>query len=223
MDDQPPAPPPQNPVEAIENKRRIFEFIRRVPGVHLRGIQRELAIPYGTAEYHLHALEDAGLVRTSPDGNLRRYFAADFAYEDREVLAMLRKRPTRRLVIALLERYELSHRDLAAAAGVKPPTLSYHLSRLEGKRIVAVRRDGRFVWVRLRDPHLMTRILIAHGRTFADDAVNRFLETFGGPMAPAQPDPAPRSAEVQDGTEVQAPVPPPVPLLQRLARPEGDE
>jgi len=223
MEDGQTAPPGESLVQVIENRRRIFEFIRRMPGVHLRGIQREMAIPYGTAEYHLHALEDAGLVRTAPDGNLKRYFAADFAFEDREVLALLRKRPTRRMVLALLEKFELTHRDLAEAAGVKPPTLSYHLGRLEGKRVVVLRRDGRFVWVRLRDPQLMTRILIAHGRTLSDEAVTRFLDTFGAPMAPGQPDPAAKAIDQADGGDLQPSRAAPSPLLGPRPHAEGDE
>lgn len=171
---------------ALENRRRIYEFIRRTPGAHLREIQRALLLPYGTAEYHLHALEDAELVRAAADGNLKRYFAADFAYGDRLVLGLLRKRPVRAVVVALLEKGELTHQDLAHAAGIKPPTLSYHLPRLEAAHVVAIRRDGRFTRVHLVDPKLMGRLLVAHARSFADSAVDRFLETWSGFEVPRE-------------------------------------
>ncbi len=137
-------------------------------------------MPYGTAEYHLHALEDAQLVRAVEDGNLKRYFAADFAFADHTLLGLLRKRPVRAVVMALLERGELTHQDLAAAAGIKPPTLSYHLPRLQAAGLVAVRHEGRFAWVRLADPKLIARLLVTHGRSLADGAVDRFVETWSG-------------------------------------------
>jgi len=164
----------------LENRRRLYDFIRRTPGAHLREIQRGVSLPYGTAEYHLHALEEAQLVRTSEDGNLKRYFAADFAFADRALLGLLRKRPVRSVVLALLERGELSHQDLAHAGGIKPPTLSYHMPRLEAAGVVVVRREGRYSFIRLVDPKLMTRLLVAHARSFADGAVDRFLETWSG-------------------------------------------
>ena len=212
--------PVANRVLAIENRRRIYDCIKRTPGTHLRGIQRELAMPYGTAEYHLHALEDAGLVRATSDGNLKRYFAADFSFEDRAVLGLLRKRPIRAIVIALLAKQEMAHQDLAAAAGVKPPTLSYHLVRLEGAKVVEVRRDGRYALVRLHDPNLMERLLITHGRSFGDAAVDRFLETWGGFGAPA---PLPEGDPSWAGDSVWPQGTPPSALLPRRPAPNGEE
>ncbi len=158
--------------------------MKRTPGAHLREIQRGLALPYGTAEYHLHVLEEAQLLRTTQDGNLKRYFVADFPFADRTTVGLLRKRPVRRIVLALLEKGELTHHDLAAAAGVRPPTLSYHLPRLEAARLVETRRDGRFTIVRLFDPKNAERLLVAHGGSLGDGAVDRFLETWSSFEAP---------------------------------------
>ncbi len=187
-----------NAALALENRRRLYDFIRRTPGAHMREIQRALGLPYGTAEYHLRALEDAELVRTAVDGNLKRYFAADFAFADRSLLGLLRKRPVRAVVLALLERSELSHQDLAEAAGIKPPTLSYHMPKLEAAGVVGVRREGRFTLVRLSDPKLMARLLVTHGRSMADGAVDRFLETWTGFAVPGPERPA---AEVDEKKE----------------------
>jgi DNA-binding transcriptional ArsR family regulator len=122
------------------------------------------------------------------------------------VLGLLRRRPIRRIAVALLERGELTHQELAAACGLKPPTLSYHLQRLEAAKVAAVAREGRFSRVRLVDPKLVARLLVTHGRSFADAAVDRFLETWSGfeiplidkesapPVAEGQPPPAQQSA-----------------------------
>lgn len=225
MDDGEVPKPAQTPGEGLENRRRIFEFIKRTPGAHLRGVQRGIGLPYGTAEYHLHALEDAGLVRTVMDGNLKRFFAADFAFEDRATLSILRKRPIRRVVVTLLEKKEMTHRDLAEAAGVKPPTLTYHLNRLEGANLIAVRRVGRFAYIRLVDPKLAMRLLIAHGQSFADAAVDRFLETFGGTAAARVPEPDPVKVQPDgvDTNDLQSAQGPAFSLLAPLPRPDGDE
>jgi len=164
----------------VENRRRIFEAIRGSPGIHLREIVRRLALPYGTAEYHLRVLEQEEIVRAVVEDNFRRYYPADFAFSDRAVLGVLRKRPTRRIAVVLLERGELTHQELAAAAGLKPSTLSYHLQRLESAKIASVAREGRYSHIRLVDPKLVARLLVTHGSSFVDAAVDRFLETWSG-------------------------------------------
>jgi predicted transcriptional regulator len=179
---------------SLENRQRIYNFVRRTPGAHLREVQRALGLPYGTAEYHLHALERTQLVRTSMDGNLKRFFAADFAFTDRTVLGLLRKRPIRAVVVALMERGEMTHQELAEAARVKPPTLSYHLPKLERAGVVETRRDGRFTRVSLADAKAMERLLVAYGRSFADGAVDRFLRTWANFKLHEGPE-APKSAE----------------------------
>lgn len=143
-------------------------------------MQRGLDLAYGTAEYHLHALEDADLVRTVADGNLKRYFVAEFSFTDRPALGLLRKRAVRAVVLALLEQGEMTHQRLAEAAGIRPPTLSYHLPKLQAAGIVVVRKEGRFSYIRVADPKVVTRLLVAHGRTMADAAVDRFLSTWSG-------------------------------------------
>ena len=182
-------------------------MIRGSPGIHLREIVRRLELPYGTAEYHLRVLEQEEIVRAVVEDNFRRYYPADFAFSDRAVLGILRKRPTRRIAVALLERGEMTHRDLAAAAGLKPSTLSYHLQRLESAKIASVARQGRFSRIQLVDPKLVARLLVTHGGSFADAAVDRFLETWSGFEA------APRSEESA----------PPAPLAEppSPSRPEG--
>ena len=164
----------------IDSRRRIFELIQRTPGAHLREVQRAVELPYSTVEYHLRALERAELIRSVEDGNLKRHFAADMPVPDRALLGLLRRKRIRAVVVALLEGGELSHQDLAAAAGLKPPTLSYHLPRLEAAHVLQVRRDGRYTRVSLKDPNLMARVLVAHGRSFSDGAVDRFVATWSG-------------------------------------------
>lgn len=177
----------------MATRQRIFEFVKGTPGAYLREVQRTLGLAYGTAEYHLHVLEDAELLRTVADGNLKRYFVADFSFADRAVLGLLRKRAVRAIMLALLDKGELTHQVLAEAAGIKPPTLSYHLPKLEEAGLVVVRKEGRFSHVAVADTKLVTRLLVAYGRTMADGAVDRFIATWSAFEAPGG---APEEREV---------------------------
>ncbi|HEX9710815.1 MAG TPA: helix-turn-helix domain-containing protein [Candidatus Thermoplasmatota archaeon] len=193
----PPAPDP--PDLKLENRRRIYGLIREKPGIHLREVVRELEMPYGTAEYHLRVLEAGGLVRAVDEDNYRRYYEADVALRDRRAIGLMRKRPVRAVVIALIERGELSHHDLAAAAGLKPSTLSYHLARMEGAALLRTRQEGRFTMVSIADPALVERLLFTHGRSFGDEAVDRFLDTWAPFEAPPPARPAPSKGPGEAG------------------------
>lgn len=185
----------------LENRRRIVALVHACPGIHLREVVRELEMPYGTAEYHLRVLEDLGLLRAVEEDNYRRYFEQDVAPRDRRVMGLMRKRPVRAVVLALLERGPASHHDLALASQLKPSTLSYHLERMERAGLIERRHEGAYTIVSLAEPDLVQRLLLAHGRSFGDDAVERFLDTWSSfevsapkrlPEAPATAPPASR-------------------------------
>jgi DNA-binding transcriptional ArsR family regulator len=200
-----PAPRGEGGAATLATRQRIFEFVKSTPGAYLREVQRTLGLAYGTAEYHLHVLEDAQLLRTVADGNLKRYFAADFSYADRAVLGLLRKRAVRAIILALLDRGEMTHQVLAEAAGIKPPTLSYHLPKLEAAGILVVRKEGRYSHVAVADTKSVTRLLVAYGRTMADAAVDRFIATWSAFEAPAgAPGMAPREAAGEPAKEKEA-------------------
>jgi DNA-binding transcriptional ArsR family regulator len=148
-------------------------------------------MPYGTAEYHLRVLEDRGVIRAVEEDNYRRYFEQDVAPRDRRVMGLMRKRPVRAVILALLRAGESSHQDVAQASQLKPSTLSYHLDRMERAGLVQRRHEGPRTLVSLVEPELVERLLLAHGRSFGDDAVESFLDTwssFGPPPPRRVPD-----------------------------------
>lgn len=62
-----------DPLE-LDTRRRIYRHLQKVPGAHMREIGRDLEIPMGTLEYHLHYLVKAGLLTTRQDARYTRYF-----------------------------------------------------------------------------------------------------------------------------------------------------
>ena len=46
----------------LESRRKIYEAIEKVPGIHFRELNRRLGIPLGVIEYHLKYLEQHELI-----------------------------------------------------------------------------------------------------------------------------------------------------------------
>jgi predicted transcriptional regulator len=69
-----------------ENRRRIYRFVNRNPGLHLRELQRQLNIPLSSLDYHLDYLVRKGLLYREGDGFYTRFFDEDLDKRDREIL-----------------------------------------------------------------------------------------------------------------------------------------
>lgn len=155
----------------------IYRCVVRTPGAHLRGIERLTRLPLGQVLYHLDRLERMGLVVSKRDAGFRRYYSASAVRRgERPVLAALRHDAPRRLILALLQRGPLPHKDLQEALGLAGSTLSFHLQRLLSAGVVErlPREEGRAF--ALAQPELARRELVRYRASFADPEVDRFVD-----------------------------------------------
>lgn len=132
---------------SLENgtRRSVYDRVRDHPGSTIAEVAESVGVSHSTATYHLETLEDAGLVVSIIDGNKRRFFANAGAYDARErrTLAALENETTHELVAVLARRGPMYRSHLAEELGVAPPTVNWHLDRLEGVDAVAEEPDGR--------------------------------------------------------------------------------
>lgn len=153
---------------------------------------------YGAVDYHLRRLEQRGLIRGEPSEQLKVFFTTEFPREDRALAAAIRGDPVRRIVVALLSLKELTHGDLSNATGLGLSTVSHHAKRLVRKGIVVARDEGRRTFFTLADPARAERILIRHGHSIGDGALDAYITVWSEwrrPRAPKEePGPPPPSS-----------------------------
>lgn len=128
-----------------DTRRRIFEQVRMMPGSSIADIATSVGVSHSTASYHLDKLLGFNLVTSTTDGNKVRYFVNGgvFTEEERRVLAALDHPETRR-VLAMIVKNPMCYRaELTTLLGVSPPTVSWHLERLVGAKLVQEQRVGR--------------------------------------------------------------------------------
>ena len=159
-------------------ERRIFRIIREAPGVHVREIERRAGVAYGAVDYHLRRLEERGLVRGEPSEQLKVYFTTEFPREDRALAAAIRADPARRILAALLSLKELAHGELADATGLGLSTVSHHAKRLALKGVVVARAEGRRTIFSLAEPTRVERVLIRHGHSVGDGALDAYITVW---------------------------------------------
>ncbi|MBW3582894.1 MAG: winged helix-turn-helix transcriptional regulator [Euryarchaeota archaeon] len=121
-------------------RERVLETIRRFPGIHLRGLIKELDTSTALARYHIQVLEKEGRVRSSEVGGFVRYFPVEdykeLSRDEREMLNVLRQERPLEIVLTLLEFGPMQHRDLLETMGGSKGTLTYHLDKLVAAGIV---------------------------------------------------------------------------------------
>lgn len=182
---------PEDPLE-LDTRRRIYQHLQKHPGSHMREIGRELEIPMGTLEYHLHYLVKADLLTTRQDARYTRYFATgELSRREKDVLAVLRQTVPRQIAAHLLLEPGSSHGQLLTKFALSASTLSFHLKKLVTTGIVSQEKAGRENLYRVTEPDLIARVLIQHRESFLDDVVDRFasvwlsLEPRPGPEEPS--------------------------------------
>lgn len=172
-------------------RAEILECVSRVPGAHLRGIERMTGLPLGQVLYHLDRLERMRLVASAKDAGFRRYYLAkDVGRGEKKYLAALRHEVPRRIVLHLLERPGLAHKDLQARVGVAGSTLSFHLERLVASGALVRRKEGPSHVYEVAEPAVARWDLVYYRESFADEAVDRYVRR----VLASLPDPAPLDA-----------------------------
>jgi len=124
-------------------RARLFEHVRREPGVHQSALAAAADMPLSTVRYHLRILEHEGLVRTASHRGKRRCFPPDV---EAEALAVALAEPAPAAVLwSLVRGGPATVRELAARLDRSESTVSYHLDRLETDGLVERERRGQAV------------------------------------------------------------------------------
>jgi len=159
----------------LDSRREIYRTVRGSPGIHFRGLLRELDYAQGTLQYHLRWLVEEGLVETDDDGEYTRYYTAEFEPEDRAVMNALRREYSRRIVACIAADGPQTTNGLADRLERAPSTISWHLSRLHDAGVVTKERAGQHVEYALDDPERVMRLYTVHKRSFTDRLVDNIL------------------------------------------------
>ncbi len=128
-----------------DTRRRIFDYVRKVPGACIADIAEQVGVSHSTASYHLDKLLAFSLLTSTVDGNKVRFFinGGAFTEEERRVLSVLDNSETRRVLAVIVRNPWCYRAELTAALGVSSPTVNWHLERLALAGLVVENRSGR--------------------------------------------------------------------------------
>lgn len=128
-----------------DTRRKIFDYVKTMPGSCIADIAGQAGVSHSTASYHLDKLLAFSLLTSTIDGNKVRFFinGGAFSEEERRTLAALDNGETRRVLAEILKHPWCYRAELTGILGVSSPTVNWHLERLQEAGLVQENRSGR--------------------------------------------------------------------------------
>jgi predicted transcriptional regulator len=173
------------------NRALIYDYIAKHPGTHLREIRKNLGIGMGDLQYHLYILEKARLINSVRRG-LYKFVFPSGVFGDRQtaILSVLSIETEREILLFLSERPVATQQEICKFARLSPPTITWHMRRLENDGIVERRKIGKFVSYKLNcDAEEVKKFIQnyhpAFLETWSSRMTNTILELSIGAMPPA--------------------------------------
>ncbi len=161
-----------------ENRSKIYSVIETTPGIHLRELQRVLDMPLTTLVYHLGYMTRKRIIFSETKGNIKRFYAKLLDEEDKKVLAALRQRRMRQIVLTVLVNKKTKFKFLAEQLGLPSSTLSYYLTYLVDRNILVKEKVGYESLYTVSDEDRIAKVLTTYKSSFLDKLVDRALNTW---------------------------------------------
>jgi predicted transcriptional regulator len=163
----------------LENARRrdVFEFVKANPGLHLRELQRRLGLPLTSLEYHLNYMVRKNVLYRERDGRFTRFYAMLLDEKDMEVIAVLRQRRLREIVLIILGKDGAKFQELQGILGLPSSTLFYYLKYLLDNNVITRDQVGSETFYNVKDGRV-AKALIAYKPSFLDRLVDKALYAF---------------------------------------------
>jgi len=165
---------------ALGARNRIYKTISKSPGLHFRELQRRTKIATGSLQYHVDFLLKRRLVRAEKKGKFVRYYSTrgEQLGEDEAKMGLLRQPSLRKITLFLLTKKRANNEKIAAAVGLSPSTVSWHMLKLVQGNIVEKRRVGRKTFFYIVDSGNIVNLLRSYKKSFLDEMVDNFVEIW---------------------------------------------
>jgi predicted transcriptional regulator len=161
-----------------ENRKRIYDYIKKNPGAHLRMITRELEMGMGATQHHLDILEKSGKVKSRRINIYRHYYAIEVLDAEHNILAFLRQETAMDILTYLMEHPKSTQSDIINFKGFSAPTISWHMSRLEEAGLISSIKDGRTTRYTIVNMQSISAALKTYHPNVWDKMLSRFADLF---------------------------------------------
>ncbi len=124
-------------VVELRSRQKIYDTIKRYPGLHLRELIRKVDYSNGTVRYHLKYLKKRDLIIEKTQDNYVRYFLSnEISTIEKELMGFMRQKIPRYIIINILFNMAASRAKISSDLEKSPEVVGYHLQRLYDAGII---------------------------------------------------------------------------------------
>ncbi|MBD6955917.1 MAG: winged helix-turn-helix transcriptional regulator [Thermoplasmata archaeon] len=161
------------------NKRRIYEYIEKNPGRHMREIKRSLGLSMGDVQYNLYSLEKLGYIVSLKKGLYKRYYPRNmFSEKEKGIIALISNENMRKILLMLMKRPGSTQSELVMFTGLTPATVNWHMKKLIDENVVEIKREGRNIRYYIRDVRRIENLMRIYYPTFWERWADNFAELW---------------------------------------------
>ncbi len=150
----------------LKTRQSIYDLIERMPGLHMREIQRRLNLEVALVDYHLYLMEKAEIVTSQKEGGYKRYYVSPsesgLDQNKRRILGVLRQRIPLQITLYLLREKQATHTEMSKDLDIKPSKLSFHLKKMRRLGLLKKLHPGEGKGYVLEDDSLVLRLLLRY-------------------------------------------------------------
>ena len=157
----------------IQNK--LLKCINENPGIRYRELLRSTRLSNGVLTYHLKILEETRRINTIRQKKATRYYSIAIPTEELRIIAHLRIRIERAIIIFILEHDLCTFDEIVEYSKKAPSTISWYLRRLCEDGVISI-HYGEYQLYTIVDRKLVNQILYKYKETFTDKLVNNFID-----------------------------------------------
>lgn len=171
----------QAPILELESRKKIYKVVKENAGSHMREIQRASGMSFGMVSYHLSYLGKHNLIKEEKDGNYVRYYLVNSDTKDEKLLALLRQRSVRMILLFIVTHEGCSRQEISTGVNLSPSTTSWHLKKLIDNGIVVLDKKikGKAYSYSINIPkERIINLLITYRESFVDNLVDGLLELW---------------------------------------------
>lgn len=125
-----------------DTRTRIRSTIESNPGIHFRGIVRELDLATGQVQYHIRRLSKTAAIDEHEYNGQTHYFAEGYDEWERTAIALLRRETPSAIIVTMYASDPIRPPKLAERLDLPRSTLEHHLCTLEEASLIDRRRNN---------------------------------------------------------------------------------
>ena len=121
------------------NRKRIYEKIKKNPGIHFSALMKDLDIKSGTLSHHINLLENEELIKSRQSGMYRRFFL----YGEKPLLTFSLSIIQEKILKLILDHPGISQAKISKEINSNKMKVNYHLKIMRDAKLLTLVKSGR--------------------------------------------------------------------------------